>query len=462
MAQLGDLIYQLAGKPDPRQQLLQYLQGGAPAPTPQAGDRTSVAASTDPGTTPPQDPQQPAAYTSPPQLMELYMNLLDRQERNESLNQGIGMVAASLAQDGNRQAILQATGNSGGGSQLDISSLFNNLLAMQQNQIQLQQRAAQRAAVPHIARRYGLDLQTAYHLFDTGELDKVIAEAEKPDNQIVQGADGRHYIVDKRSGMVSPPIGPEKPREIELVNDGAGGLMAVYKDTKEPVGANNIPSVGQPDTGYVWKRNPDGTVAFNEKGQPIQVPKSGGAVEQEQAEAERQAQQRQLQRSIAGNTVSQEVQRATKLIEEGIGTWIPRTGLAGVVGQFVPGTPQWELASALETIASNVSFEKLQQMREASPTGGALGQVSDFENRLLQGVLGSLNIGSQPESLLWRLNRIDGIFKLLDEVLTAGSMEEAEAKAKQLDQAMKTYEQFVADRVNAEEVSIDDLLERYK
>ncbi len=49
-----------------------------------------------------------------------------------------------------------------------------------------------------------------------------------------------------------------------------------------------------------------------------------------------------------------------------------------------------ELEAQLETIRSTIGFKTLHKMRQDSPTGGALGQVSNVENRLLQSTSGAL------------------------------------------------------------------------
>jgi hypothetical protein len=66
------------------------------------------------------------------------------------------------------------------------------------------------------------------------------------------------------------------------------------------------------------------------------------------------------------------------------------TGIMGAAFQGIPGTPQHDLWNTLNTIKSNIGFGKLQEMRENSPTGGALGSVTERENQLLQSVLGAL------------------------------------------------------------------------
>ena len=60
----------------------------------------------------------------------------------------------------------------------------------------------------------------------------------------------------------------------------------------------------------------------------------------------------------------------------------------------------------LDTIRANVGFLQLQEMRNNSPTGGALGQVSEFENKLLQSVKGSLDQYQSSEQLKANLEQI--------------------------------------------------------
>ena len=109
------------------------------------------------------------------------------------------------------------------------------------------------------------------------------------------------------------------------------------------------------------------------------------------------------------NVLRRSAERAIALIQQGVelpGDFrIPVTGIFSLA-RFVPGTPQFELAQALETIRANIGFDQLQALRDASPTGGALGQVSNFENRQLQSVLGSLAQGLSGESLISNLNEV--------------------------------------------------------
>ncbi|MCJ8334662.1 MAG: DNA transfer protein [Epibacterium sp.] len=82
------------------------------------------------------------------------------------------------------------------------------------------------------------------------------------------------------------------------------------------------------------------------------------------------------------------------------------TGFFGANLRFVPGTASANLDATLDTIRANIGFEELNQMRAMSPTGGALGQVTERELRFLQSVMGSLEQSQGPEQLRQNLGRI--------------------------------------------------------
>jgi hypothetical protein len=59
------------------------------------------------------------------------------------------------------------------------------------------------------------------------------------------------------------------------------------------------------------------------------------------------------------------------------------TGIIGSVARNVPGTEAFALSRNIDTIKANLSFDRIAEMRKNSPTGGALGQVSNIELNLL-------------------------------------------------------------------------------
>ena len=96
-----------------------------------------------------------------------------------------------------------------------------------------------------------------------------------------------------------------------------------------------------------------------------------------------------------------DVQEATSLVNG------MTTGLTGKTSSLVPGTDAYNLNNRLLTIKANLGFDRLQQMRDASPTGGALGQVAVQELNALQSTVGSLEIGQDRKELVKNLEKID-------------------------------------------------------
>lgn len=88
---------------------------------------------------------------------------------------------------------------------------------------------------------------------------------------------------------------------------------------------------------------------------------------------------------------------------------IPLVGYntAGAAGALnIPGTEGRDLETALTTIKANLGFDRLQQMRDASKTGGALGQVAVKELEALQATVASLDRGQSPDKLRENLKDI--------------------------------------------------------
>lgn len=83
------------------------------------------------------------------------------------------------------------------------------------------------------------------------------------------------------------------------------------------------------------------------------------------------------------------------------------TGLVGAGSAYVPGTDAYNLKQRLLTIKANLGFDRLQQMRDASPTGGALGQVAVQELQALQATVGSLELGQTRQELQQNLDKIE-------------------------------------------------------
>ena len=97
--------------------------------------------------------------------------------------------------------------------------------------------------------------------------------------------------------------------------------------------------------------------------------------------------------------VLNKIDEAEKLVGKGT------TGFGSYLS-VVPGTPAKELSTVIGTIKARLGFDQLQQMRNASPTGGALGQVSNRELAALEGALASLDQGLSADALKQNLKQI--------------------------------------------------------
>jgi len=75
------------------------------------------------------------------------------------------------------------------------------------------------------------------------------------------------------------------------------------------------------------------------------------------------------------------------------------SGVGGAVLSNLPGTAARDLKAKTDTVKANIGFDRLQQMRQESPTGGALGQVAVKELDFLQSVRGSLDNWQSPAEL---------------------------------------------------------------
>lgn len=108
-----------------------------------------------------------------------------------------------------------------------------------------------------------------------------------------------------------------------------------------------------------------------------------------------------------GNVVTEDIGRALDLIEADPAV---TTGVIGQMLSQIGGSPANRVANLIETVESNVGFDRLQAMRESSPTGGALGSVTERELSLLTSAIGSLKQSNNAEDLAYNLRRVNKIY----------------------------------------------------
>lgn len=152
---------------------------------------------------------------------------------------------------------------------------------------------------------------------------------------------------------------------------------------------------------------PAGFQVVQEGGVTRMVPIPGGPAAQEAQAAEEQRAAKETQVTRSADVVVEDIDRSFETMESAS---LPTTGGLGVLLSNIDGTAAKDLGGTLRTIKANVGFDRLQQMRESSPTGGALGAVSELENKLLQSVLGNLEQSQNKEELKFNLRRLRGVY----------------------------------------------------
>ena len=165
------------------------------------------------------------------------------------------------------------------------------------------------------------------------------------------------------------------------------------------IGADGTVQIGGPVDGLGYGSAPkgeDAAIAFDREGNPIVTPSP-------QQESYNKA-VRGLQEFTAQNAiVVEDIDRALSLASG----WSTGAGAALKDLPIVGGiTPAGQMESLLSTIEANVGFDKLQAMREASPTGGALGAVTERELAFLQAVFGSLRQDTTEQNVRYNLQRL--------------------------------------------------------
>ena len=157
------------------------------------------------------------------------------------------------------------------------------------------------------------------------------------------------------------------------------------------------PQVGTIPQGYELHTDP-------QSGALSMRPIPGGPEDMSEKTAAKEA-----QKSVSTNLVMDEISIARDLIN-GQDWNSPTTGITGSLMSRIDSSDAGSLKNRLQTIKANIGFDKLQAMREASPTGGALGAVSEFENRLLQSVYGSLEQAQSADDLSYNLDRLEQVY----------------------------------------------------
>ncbi len=163
-------------------------------------------------------------------------------------------------------------------------------------------------------------------------------------------------------------------REYEFAKQqGYAGSFTDYQRDMKKAGAQNI-NMGTIPPGYQLVTDP-------QSGAQRMEPIPGSPVS---TANEKSAEGRETVTSV----VTTAAQRAREAMA---GATLPTDGTVGGFLSRMPGTAAAEVRRQVDVLKSNAKIENLSAMRRESPTGGALGAVSDSENAMLAAKAGALD-----------------------------------------------------------------------
>lgn len=233
-----------------------------------------------------------------------------------------------------------------------------------------------------------------------------------PNTQIIEGAGG-FYGVNKRNLAATPvQIGGGQPqqqsREVPFTID-----PSLPPEVQADIRATEA-------SGQAWTQAPMGGGGQLQPSAPRVSPIEAARLRLAQEEAARDQAKFERDQALGGMTPQQAFKlqtakrKETAMLSSGEAKLDQTIGLIddilarkgdfggvtgmGAFGARIPGTDWADLANKIETLKARSAFGSLQEMRANSPTGGALGSVTERELALLQNAETQLGNSQSPES----------------------------------------------------------------
>lgn len=216
--------------------------------------------------------------------------------------------------------------------------------------------------------------------------------------------------------MVSPQAEPQSPAGKFYADQNAGlipegeqfksGGVTVNTGGPTPVGKDGWVMIPDPqsETGFRWEASPNSPAAAEASAREAQL-NADQAVDRARSENE----------AVSGSIVDRDVDRLVSMIDENPWYDLPEAGIAGnLLARTGVNQEAVDFRNTLDGIQSTVAFDRLQRMREASKTGGALGAVSERELTLLINSLGAIQQSTSPELLRQNLLDIKRIMGMIE------------------------------------------------
>jgi hypothetical protein len=275
-------------------------------------------------------------------------------------------------------------------------------------------RAMQRAQA--MRQQAEVDRQRQKALEQSKQLGTVITNLNIPKSQ-------KDFILSlnqaSQADVVSKLMFPVDPKETSAIQEykfaqdqGYEGTFTDFKTLNKQVTNINVGPQGQdfgdPPKDTAWQRDEQGKVVMDERGIPMALPIQGTQAFAKQQKVLTQETKSGEEVVVTGGVVLGNINQIKNAIEK---STLPTTGLGGQILRNIGGTAALDINRLIDPIQASIGFDRLQRMREASPTGGALGQVSERELDLLMATLSSLDQAQSEEQFLQSLDKVETRYK---------------------------------------------------
>ena len=249
---------------------------------------------------------------------------------------------------------------------------------------------------------------------------------------------------DIQTGTGVPDPSPSK--FAGLPNDVLRKMIGDQHSGKGPL-VQNVMNAGESKygtipPGYELIKNKDGSVYL--------APIEGSPAWQEIQAKEDQAKKRDDTGGIYADAATQDIDRAIQLIDRSVA---PVSGFWGGALAKVWGTTAHDISELVGAVRTQITFDRLKQIRD-NKTGGGLGQISDFENRMMGLSLGSLEQSQNQEQFRDNLLRVKAIYVA---IATGESVRQVIADKAYWKGENKVPEVFGKEEVGKEEVGKEEV-----
>lgn len=204
--------------------------------------------------------------------------------------------------------------------------------------------------------------------------------------------------------MFAQPESTDDIREYNLYTEQGGtqDFTTWLRDNKKAGAGNSSTTIYNKDYGNIPPgfrliETPQGVQMEAVPGSPAATD-AAAAVEVEQQQTANQQQ--------SADIVTQDISRAVEKIEQSP-NWT--AGFFGNALSGVGGTEANNVRKLIDTVEANTAFDRLQAMRNASKTGGALGSITERELQLLAATRGSLEQSQDAKQLAYNLKRLNNV-----------------------------------------------------